>query len=238
MLPSRLEAVLFDAGGTLVTLDYPFIADAARRRGFAVEVAVLPQADGRARLAIDRVARGDGTLEGCDDTRRATYFSTLLDAAGVTGEPLADLVEALERAHEDENLWRLPQSGAEETLRGLRARGVRTAVVSNSDGRIGAVLGAVGLAEHLDLIVDSHLEGVEKPDPAIFQRALTRLEVEAERAAYVGDIYSIDAMGARGAGLEPVIIDPTGSYGELDCAKISRLTELLDAVAPPQRGQP
>jgi FMN phosphatase YigB (HAD superfamily) len=51
--------------------------------------------------------------------------------------------------------------------------------------------------------------------------------VEAERSLYVGDIYSIDAMGARDAGLVPVILDPTGAYGALDCTVIGRLSELL-----------
>ena len=75
--------------------------------------------------------------------------------------------------------------------------------------------------------MDSHLEGVEKPDPEIFRRALERLRVEAQRAVYVGDIYSIDALGARAAGITPVIVDPTGTYRELDCPVIADLSELL-----------
>lgn len=236
MLPSDIEAVLFDAGGTLVSLDYAFIADAARRRGFDVDAAALPRADARARLAIDDFRRADGRVEGSDDSRRFTYFATLLGAVGVAGEALSELVEELERAHEGRNLWRLPLPGAADTLRGLRARGVHTAVVSNSDGRIEAVLGAAGLAEHLEVIVDSHLEGIEKPDPEIFARALARLGLGAERAVYVGDIYSIDALGARAAGLAPVILDPTGSYGDLDCAKIASLAELLDAIGAREQG--
>ncbi len=230
MLPQQLEAVLFDAGGTLVTLDYPFIADTLRRHGSDVAPAQLRRAEAQARLAIDRSARTPAGPEGNDDSRRPSYFSTLLEAAGAAGEALARGVEDLERDHALRSLWRLPQEEAPDTLRGLRARGVRTAVVSNSDGRIAAVLEAAGLAEHLELIVDSHLEGVEKPHPAIFRRTLERLGVAAERCVYVGDIYSIDAMGARGAGLWPVILDPTGSYGGLDCAVIGRLSELLTAL--------
>ena len=116
---------------------------------------------------------------------------------------------------------------ASETLAGLRARGIATGVVSNADGRVEAMLGALGLAPHLEVVLDSHLEGVEKPDPEIFRRALARLDRPAARTLYVGDIYSIDALGARAAGLTPVLLDPLGGYADADCATIARLPELL-----------
>jgi HAD superfamily hydrolase (TIGR01549 family) len=229
LLPQQVEAVLFDAGGTLVTLDYPFIADTLRRHGSSLEADQLPRAEGQARLALDRSLRLDGPGDS-DASRRPGYFWALLEAAGLDGASLARGVAELERAHAAHSLWRLARDDAPATLRGLRARGLRTAVVSNADGRIQAMLAALGLAEHLDLVVDSHLEGVEKPDPAIFQRTLERLGVGAGRCVYVGDIYTIDAMGARAAGLEPVILDPTGAYGPLDCTVIGRLSELLTAL--------
>ena len=227
MLPRPIEAVLFDAGGTLVTLDYPFIADTLRRHGAEIDPERLPEAEAHARRVLDRSRAGEPATGGSDAGRRPGYFSTLLAAAGAAGDALARGVEALEQHHATHNLWRLPRRDAVATLRGLRARGLRTAVVSNSDGRVAATLAELGLGVHLELIVDSHLEGVEKPDPAIFQRALERLGVEAGRSLYVGDIYSIDAMGARGAGLVPVILDPTGAYGALDCTVIGQLSELL-----------
>jgi putative hydrolase of the HAD superfamily len=77
---------------------------------------------------------------------------------------------------------------------------------------------------------------VEKPDPEIFERALRRLDLPAQRVVYIGDIYSIDAVGARAAGLSPVIIDPTGSYGALDCPTITDLRELLAPAGPDSSG--
>lgn len=115
-----------------------------------------------------------------------------------------------------------------ETLRGLRKRGVRTAVVSNADGRAETALRSAGLNDHLEFVVDSHFEGVEKPDPEIFRRALERLDLPPERVVYIGDIYSIDAVGARAGGLSPVIIDPTNTYHDLDCPIIRGLHELLE----------
>lgn len=234
MLPSRIDAVLFDAGGTLVHLDFAFIAETARSSGASPSTQDLIRAEGTARAAVDDAARSRGTVTGSDATRRPGYLSTLLRAAGVAPEGAEQIARALDAAHRSDNLWRVPLPGAATTLAALRTRGLRTAVVSNADGRIEQVLTRAGLTAHLDVIVDSHLEGVEKPDPEIFQRALDRLEVAAEYCIYVGDIYSIDALGARAAGLAPVIIDMAGTYGDLDCPRIEALPDLLDRI--PARG--
>jgi HAD superfamily hydrolase (TIGR01549 family) len=116
----------------------------------------------------------------------------------------------------------------------LRQRGFTLAVVSNADGRVPAAIAARGLAEHFAAIVDSHLVGVEKPDPRIFAIALEACGAEPADAVYVGDIYEIDVRGARNAGMTPVLLDPLCAYGEVDCARITALTELLDLL--PTRG--
>jgi putative hydrolase of the HAD superfamily len=224
---AELEAVLFDAGGTLVRLDYAFIARRAREHGAALDVEALHRAEVAARQAVDRAAARHGGAPGSDAGRTRGYFRTLLEAAGAPPAIAARAVAHLLDDHRADNLWRVPLEGAGETLRGLRARGLRTAVVSNADGRVERTLEATGLARHLECVVDSHVEGVEKPDPEIFRRALSRLGIAAGRAAYVGDIYSIDALGARAAGLRPVLIDTTRSYGPLDCPTITALYELL-----------
>ena len=59
--------------------------------------------------------------------------------------------------------------------------------------------------------------GVEKPDPRIFQIALERAGLEPSEAAYVGDLYSIDVLGARAAGLHAVLMDPGACWPPRDC---------------------
>jgi putative hydrolase of the HAD superfamily len=229
-LPACLDAVLFDAGGVLLHLDYRFIARAAQRRGARVDALALYRAEGASRRAVDRSAAG-GELER-DAVRLRGYLGQLLAAAGLAEPTTAAVLDDLEREHRARNLWRVPPAEAAETLAELRARGLRTAVVSNADGRVERGLEEAGLARHLDLVVDSQLEGVEKPDPEIFRRALARLGVAAERAAYVGDIYSVDALGARAAGLAPVILDGAGAYTEIDCPTIEGLGRLLECIPP------
>ena len=230
MLPAQLDAVLFDAGGTLIHLDYACMAKIARAHGVELTEMALRRAEGASRRAIDDQARAAQGVAGTDATRRESYFGTLLRAAEVGAARVPAILAALEAENLSSNLWRVPFEQSVETLQGLRARGLRTAVVSNADGRVEALLRAAGLGAHLELVVDSHYEGIEKPDPEIFRRALARLGVRAERAVYVGDIYSIDVVGARAAGLAPVLIDPLGAYSDVDCPKIERLSDLLDRI--------
>jgi putative hydrolase of the HAD superfamily len=230
VFPANLEAILFDAGGTLLRIDYAFVSEAAAALGVAVSERALLCGEAAARRAVDASADTHGFVGETDAMRVPRYFENLLRAAGVPEETNAPLVSAMEAGHTESNLWRVPLEGAVETLRGLRARGVRAAVVSNGDGRVRALLASAGLAEYLELVVDSFEEGVEKPHPEIFRRALDRLGVAAERAVYIGDIYSIDAVGARAAGLRPILIDPTGAYDAVDCPTIAGLQELLEGL--------
>jgi len=88
-----------------------------------------------------------------------------------------------------------------------------------------ALLQGAGLADYFEFVVDSAELGVEKPDPRIFHAATGRLELPPAACAYVGDIYEIDVLGARAAGLTPILI----SNGEAPdgIARISALSELL-----------
>ena len=52
------------------------------------------------------------------------------------------------------------------------------------------------------MVIDSSVFGIEKPDPAIFRAALEALNVAPEEALYVGDLYDVDVVGARAAGME------------------------------------
>jgi putative hydrolase of the HAD superfamily len=222
-----VDAVLFDAGGTLIRLDYAFMRACAARRDHVIDDAALARGEAVVRREIDRrEARADGPGDR-DADRVAFYFRAVLESAGVERAAAAAAAEEIAAEHTRANLWRVAMPRAAEVLAALRARGFRVGVVSNADGRVATLLEAAGLAPHLEAIVDSHHEGVEKPDPEIFRRALARLGVPAARAAYVGDIFAIDVLGARAAGLAAILIDETGGYAEIECPRIAALGELL-----------
>ena len=106
-----------------------------------------------------------------------------------------------------------------------------THVVSNADGRIEGDIRRRGLGDHFATVVDSHVVGVEKPDPKIFSIAMERIGSQPDETIYVGDVYAIDILGARSAGMEAILVDTLDRYpGNLDCRRIRGLGELLDIL--------
>jgi HAD superfamily hydrolase (TIGR01509 family) len=100
------------------------------------------------------------------------------------------------------------------------------AIISNSDGKIVDVLRRCGIADCFRCITDSGIVGSEKPHPAIFQAALRKMEAQPEESLYVGDVYSIDFVGARNVGMEAVLFDVAGAYRERDWPRVDSLAGL------------
>lgn len=221
--------ILFDAGGTLVHVDYFFLQHELRRLGIRVTRRELRRAEYYARAEIDRFVLA--APHSSDETRRRPYFAAMLERFVLDEQVLACLLERLEAAHRRRNLWRLMLPSTRQVLRELRRRGLTLGVVSNADGRIATILQQCGAGGFFDVVVDSHLVGVEKPDPRIFQLALMRVGVPPQQAVYVGDIYGIDVVGAERAGLRPLLLDALGCYEGVRCEKIRHLRELLVRVS-------
>jgi putative hydrolase of the HAD superfamily len=112
----------------------------------------------------------------------------------------------------------------------LRARGLTLVVVSNANGTLRAHMDRIGLSAHLDIIIDSCEEGVEKPDPRLFEIALARADATPAETIHVGDIYQVDVVGARAAGIRPVLLDETGLHDGVDCVRVRSLAHLVDQV--------
>ncbi len=206
-----LRAILFDAGNTLLFLDYARMASAVGAAlGLPLTVTRLEQSARSAAAAMD-------TGQGRDRERAAVFLETLFRTAGVPAARLDDLRRLLARLHDERHLWASTACGTREALLALRAVGLRLGVVSNSDGRVEVALEAADIRDCFDVVVDSALVGLEKPDPAIFHVALDGLGVSADEALYVGDLYEVDIVGARAAGLEAVLIDP--AEGGRECRR-------------------
>jgi putative hydrolase of the HAD superfamily len=88
----------------------------------------------------------------------------------------------------------------------------RIAVISNADGKIENVLSRCGIADCFETITDSGIVGFEKPCPEIFQAALKATNARAAESLYVGDVYSVDYVGATNAGMQAVLFDVAGAY--------------------------
>lgn len=232
-----LRAVLLDAGGTLIHPDHVFILDRLAEEGVDADLAGYQTARRRADAVVGDILRSDDP--GSDETRMRAWFTTLLLALGLPEDRLEAVGQAIRQRHAETNLWVRPVPGTREMLEGLRAAGLRLAVISNADGRVAEYLDNAGLADVFELIIDSAIEGVEKPDPAIFRTALERLGLAAGEVVYVGDTWPVDVVGARNAGIQPIYLAGTSRVtpDADDVARIHSILELPEAIGVDSRSE-
>ena len=121
---------------------------------------------------------------------------------------------------------------AEPALAQLKRRGLLLGLISNIDRDLSSTYEELGLSSRLDVLVTSLVVGAAKPDPAIFRAALERAGVHAAEAIHVGDMYHSDVLGARSAGIRPLLIDRDGLHHEIsDCPRISSLGQVVDYLS-------
>lgn len=222
-----IEAVLFDAGNTLIWLDHPFIVELLREHGVETTMERLMEAEYGAKVLMDQMAR-EKTMD--QRTRGRLFFAEIFRGVGVAEGSFPALAQRMFARHAEKNLWGSVRERTAETLEELRRRGYRLGVISNADGRVEAALDAVDLRRHFELVIDSGLIGIDKPDPRIFRLAAERMGVQPARAVYVGDIYEIDVQGARAAGMQAILVDPLWKWDDRDCPRIRGLHDLLDLL--------
>lgn len=223
-MSTALRAVFLDAGGTLIHLDAPFILAALAEQGVVRDVAAFARADRAARQAVAaRLAAGP---PGDDRARWQLFAATLLRELGCD-DAVAVAVRAAVTGHNQAGrLWSRTLEGTAGALAALRRQGLVLGVVSNSNGHVARFLEHAGLREYLDFVVDSAIVGFEKPDPRIFEVALSLAGVAPAEAVHVGDVYEIDVVGARRAGITPVLFDADDVLPHADCARIRSIGEL------------
>ena len=221
-----MRAVIFDAGNTLLRMNYRIIAEQLATRGRAVSAEQVEEAELRARVRLDpHLAPGRSTESA---TTHGRYLRYLLDHLAITEEAEIDAIARWRRGYNlPVGLWNRADPEAIEAVRRVRAAGLVAGVISNSNGSVRSILEETGLAAHLDFIIDSSVVGVEKPDPRIFALGLREAGVSAAEAVYVGDLYSVDVLGARGAGLDGILLDPGGFWGARDCQLARGLGEAV-----------
>lgn len=223
-----VETVFLDAGGVLVFPNWTRVSDALAKRGVRVSAAALATAEPRAKKRLDD---GD-TITATNDTSRGwLFFDLILTEAGVPlSESTRSALEELNAYHRKRNLWELVPDDVRPALDALRARGLRLTVVSNANGTLCAHMERLGLASCFDCVLDSSDLGVEKPDPRLFEIALERSHASRDTTIHVGDLYHVDVLGARAAGLRSVLLDTANLYPDADCPRIRSLDELVAEI--------
>ncbi len=227
-VPSRpYDVVFLDAGGVLVSPHPDPIAARFLDAGFAIDSARLLEAHYQGMLAIDDA---HAEPEVFDDYHRAYVRHLGLDGNQAAAALLQDLWGR-------SGLWSQPLPWAAAGLAAIAATGVPIVIVSNADGTVAELLTSTGLLQvgagpgvAVAGIIDSGTVGVAKPDPRIFELALTVAETTADRAVHIGDAYQYDVLGARAAGIDPVLVDPYGLHLNADCHRVASLVEVAELL--------
>ncbi|HTL85482.1 MAG TPA: HAD family hydrolase [Acidimicrobiia bacterium] len=238
MIDKRPTAVLLDVGGVFLVPEHDRIIGAFARAGFTVSVEDLDRAHyaGAAEFPVE---------DDLDWPRSwRCYLDGYITACRVPDEMREEVHEHLDSEFADAALWLREFPGAREGLKQLTDTGVRLGIISNADGLIGQRLAEAeilqvgpGAGVAVECVIDSGNVGVMKPDPRIFHIALDAMDVPADEAWYVGDMPGIDVVGARKAGLHPVLMDPFSLHMEADFMRVGSLGELAAAITATEAAQ-
>ena len=151
-----------------------------------------------------------------------TFHTHLLNQLNAFDESVRDTLIA--NTQNSAN-WDQILPGTREALDRIAER-YAIAVISNADGRIDAVLDRCGICDCFASITDSGNVGHEKPHPAIFAAALQQMKADPAESLYVGDVYSVDYVGALNAGMDAVLFDVAGAYRGGEFPRVESLAEL------------
>lgn len=208
----RVRAVLFDLGGTLVDeKDFAGWTELLRRYYLDIDPDHLHHAFYEVEADVDARPHPLGREEGLIDFWRRT-----LSRAAEREVDERTTRKFLAAVHETERPVQL-YSDVRRCLDTLRSERRGLGVVSNStsEAAVRRLLDRVGILDYFSRIVSSGTEGVEKPNPEIFRRAVERMGVAAEETLYVGNLAHTDALAAEAAGLHGVWLNREGfGYGE------------------------
>jgi putative hydrolase of the HAD superfamily len=230
----RFDAVFFDAGETLVHPHPTFpdlFATILAREGYDVDAETIRR---RIHVVSDRfskAARENELWTTTAEKSRAFWhdvYGIFFEHLGITN---ADgLIDVVYREFTDVANYALFDDVV-PVLEELRGAGARLGVISNFEEWLERLLERLGVRPFFEVRVISGVEGLEKPDPAIFRLAASRAGVALERSAYVGDNPEFDVEPALRVGMFPVLIDRRDRYPDAKGSRIRSLEELPEVLA-------
>ena len=216
---SKVKAIFFDVGNTLLFPNRERIHAPLAERGLMPNADLLRDLECRTKNQFDGMMTTNGST---DHSFWWMFYSQLLSEIGLNDDAIRDQLVAGIR---NSGNWDTILPGTAEQLQEIGER-YQIAVISNADGKIEDVLRRCGIADCFRTITDSGLIGYEKPHPEIFRHALKSMNAAPEASLYVGDVYSVDYLGATGAGMQAVLMDIPGAYRDKGVPRVESLEEL------------
>ncbi len=231
-----IEVVFLDAGDTLIHPHPSFpelFASVCRQGGLDVSAPDVSRVQRRLAPRLVDIAEETGVRRGPSLSKEDSQtfwlylYRRFLDELGSADEVLAARLYDTFSSSSSYALFEdvLP------ALRRLLAAGLRLGLISNFEGWLENMLVELEVGHLFDVSVISGIEGVEKPDPRIYELALHRAGADPGRCLHVGDSPELDVEPARAVGMEAVLLDRARLHPSPDCTVIGTLEELPEVVA-------
>ena len=218
--------MVFDAGHTLLEMDYARLTAFLVSRGHRLSEATVTQAERRARMRLDVERAAQATRERTGEGRYVRY---LVEYLGIADDAeRSAIAEWRHGFNVPIGLCHQADGEAATALQHARDTGLVVGVISNSNGSVQRALEIAGLAPLLEFVIDSSVVGITKPDPRIFELGVRAAGAAPEETVYIGDSYFVDVVGAQRAGLGAVLFDPGRVWGERDCAIATGLSAAVE----------
>lgn len=221
----RFDAVSLDVGGVLVVPDHGVLAAALDGLGVGYDRSAFGPGHYRAMAAMDAAASAPEDF--------TDYLGGFLAAVGVDPAARSSAHAALTEVLRTP-VWCQPVPGSRAGLAALAAAGLRLAVTSNSDGTVADLLRrhewcqvGSGPGVSVEVVTDSGIVGVGKPDPRVFQATIDALGLPPERILHVGDSVHYDVDGGAAVGLRTVHMDPFGLCSSTAHEHVATLADLV-----------
>ena len=218
-MTSKIKTIFFDVGNTLLFPNFVRIHRPLAERGVVPDRELLRTLECRTKNQFDEMMTSNGST---DHSFWWMFYSQLLSELGLKDDAILNqLVTSIRNSANWDSIR--PDTAAQLQEIGER---YQTGVISNADGKIEDVLQRCGIARCFRTITDSGLVGYEKPHPEIFRHALRSMNATPKESLYVGDVYSVDYLGATGAGMLAALMDVAGAYRDRAVPRLEDLVEL------------
>jgi REG-2-like HAD superfamily hydrolase len=226
-----LKAVFIDVGNTLLyekPSRFEIYAERARSRGFPLEAAEMRKWMQRAHHELPREVGGAFRYS---DPWFGLYIERIFhDYLGLLKTDLQPVRDELFGRFSDPATFEF-FAGARDLLEDLHERGLKVGIISNWSARLPQLLADLGVTRHIDFVLCSAIERLEKPDPKLFEKALRLADVRPDEALHVGDDLEKDLLGARRVGMRSILVDHSGQMGPTHVPRVDNLIELREIVA-------
>jgi putative hydrolase of the HAD superfamily len=229
-----IEVVFFDAGETLLR-PYPsfpeLFADVCRRNGFPIEVEQVVKVQETVAPHLVELAKDSGVDLPSTSAEKSQLFwmhlyRGFLRELGIEDETLAT---RLFDVFSDLSSYKLFDDVI-PVLAELGSLDLRLGVISNFEGWLADMLVELEVGHLFETIVISGPEGIEKPDPKLYEIAIERMRVDPSSAVHVGDSPAMDAAPAASVGMKPVLLDRYGRYPRAEWPTIATLKDLPELL--------